>query len=96
VSNETRPVQIDSIVQLLTDPENQPHQFVGCPSDLMAAIQSAAPSGVSLKEKEMLSVLNEVELYLDELDNNSVVIGHNYWGLGPLLERVKAATKEAK
>lgn len=39
MTNETK--TMENLIQILTDPENQPHQYVGCPADLRAAL--AAP-----------------------------------------------------
>ncbi|CAB5212878.1 hypothetical protein UFOVP191_42 [uncultured Caudovirales phage] len=49
-----------NILQLLTDPENQPHQFIGCPDELEALIIEAyeqAKKPVIVTKKDIQHIL---------------------------------------
>ena len=54
---------MENILQLLTDPENQPHQYVGDTEGLKALIEAAKEQPVGITDNELRLIERYRELY---------------------------------
>jgi len=75
-SEETVPIAVAGIISILTDPENQPHQFVGR-EDLLTkllvipvrhVLNTWKEAQVSIMTKEMKQLIEEIEQALGNQD----------------------------
>jgi hypothetical protein len=71
--------------------ENDLRGLAGCYNKLLEHARQ-----LEQRNGRLVEALIDAESYLEELDENSVATGHNYWGLSSLLPRIKAALAKTK
>jgi hypothetical protein len=59
-------MSIETCIQLLTDPENQPHQYIGDPDGLRKLLEAAKLSEQPDDSPELLALIERVKWLIDD------------------------------